>query len=402
MQFTYRARNQDGALISGSLDGVNAAAVKAALASQGLFPVEVRGEGFEIPIRSFLRRPPKPKDLLALTRQFQVMFSAGTPMDRILRTLVRQSSHPELKEALQKIYDDVSSGSRLSEAFAKHPKFFNPLYTNMLAVGEAGGVLDKTLKGLADILAKEHQIRAKVKSATLYPKLVVFALVVVAIAMLVYVIPIFADFYVQYEASLPLPTRILIGLSDAVVSYWYLALFLVLALFLAWRRFALSAKGKRFWAQMELKFPIFGHLNFLVANARFGHLISSLYHAGLPLTSSLEIVAKTIDNVLFAQDVIQLKQEIDRGKAIGTAMEEASYFSPLMVEAAFVGEQTGRLGELFEQTASFYDEEIDALLKTLSTLIEPLLLFILFGMITLLALAVYLPIWQLSKVVMPG
>lgn len=402
MLFAYKARNDDGTLVTGNIEGANSAAVKVALASQGLLPVEVKSQGFEISLRSLFRRKVSPKDLLAVIRQFQVMFSAGTPMDRILRTLVRQTQNKELKEVLGQIHEDVSSGIRLSQAFAKHPKFFNSLYTSMLAVGEAGGVLDKTLKGLADILKKEHGIKTKVKSAILYPKIVLFAVTVVSILMLVYVIPVFADFYAQYEAQLPLPTLILIGISDAVTAYWYIALLIVAGLVFAWKRFIGTSKGKRFLGRMKLKIPVFGNLNFLVANARFGHLVGALYNAGLPISPSLDIVSKTIDNSLFVEDVVYLKQEVDRGKSIGVAMGEAKYFSPLMVESSFVGEQTGRLGELFEQTASFYDEEIDDILKNLAILIEPIMLFLLFGMITLLALAVYLPVWKLSKVILPG
>lgn len=402
MRFVYKARNQDGALISGELDAINAMIVKDALVDKNLFPVSVQPKGFDLSLSSFFAKKVKIKDLVNLTRQIQVMFSAGTPMDRIIDVARRQAKHAGLKKSLEKIHQDISVGTKLSEAFAKHPQYFNSLYVNMLNVGETGGVLDGTLKELVKILQSEHMIRAKVKSATLYPKIVMGTLLLVSAVMLIFVIPAFSAFYTKFKAELPLATRILIGISDAVTAYWYLVFFGMVGGFFAWRAFVVTPVGKNFSSLLKFKLPIFGHLNLMVANARFGHLISSLYHAGLPLTKSLEVVAETMDNYRFDEDVRFLKKGLEEGKGLSVAMKSARYFTPLIIESTEVGELTGRLDELLSSAALFYDDEVNDILKNLATLIEPILLFVIFGMIALLALAIFMPIWNLSNVVMPS
>lgn len=400
--FVYKARDRTGVLLSGTLEGPSVTVVKEALASQGLFPVSVLPRGFDVSLQHLLQRKLKTRDLVNLTRQFEVMFSAGSPMDRILATLERQAKHEGLKEALSKIHKDVSSGMRLSDAFAKHPRYFGNLYTSMLAVGEIGGVLGRTLKGMTGILGKEDSIKSKIKSATLYPKIVVFALVVVATLMLIFVIPVFGDFYAGYGAKLPLPTRILIVASKVVVGYWWLASIVVAGTWWGWKKFKKTNRGKESTSWLQFHLPIFGKLNLLASNARFGHLLGALYKSGLPLSRSLEVVADTIDNIRYARDVQHLKVELDRGRSLSSAMEESHYFTPLMKEVTSVGEQTGKLDEMLETTALYYDEEVDEMLKNLTTLLEPLLLFGIFGLVGLLALAVYMPIWKLGQVVNPS
>lgn len=399
--FVYKARDRTGVQVSGTLEGPSVTVVKEALASQGLFPVSVVPRGFDVSLQTLFQRKVKTRDLVNLTRQFEVMFSAGTPMDRILATLERQTKHEGLKDALGKIHKDVTAGMRLSDAFAKHPRYFDHLYTSMLSVGEIGGVLERTLKGMTGILGKEDRIKSKIKSATLYPKIVIFALLVVAVLMLIFVIPVFGNFYASYGAKLPLPTLILLGASNVVVGYWWLGSIVIGVGVWGWKKFKKSQRGKEFTSYMQFHAPVFGKLQLLAANARFGHLLGALYKSGLPLTRSLEVVADTIDNIRYARDVTHLKQELDKGRSLSMAMEESKYFTPLMKEVTSVGEQTGKLDEMLETTATFYDEEVDDMLKNLTTLLEPLLLFGIFAMVGLLALAVYMPVWKLSSVVNP-
>lgn len=400
--FIYKARDRSGGMVSGTLEGPSMTVVKEALASQGLFPVSVQPRGFDMSIQAIFQRKVKTRDLVNITRQFQVMFVAGSPVDHILSTLARQTKHEGLKDALTKIHKDVSAGMRLSDAFAKHPRFFNHLYTSMLSVGEIGGVLDRTLKGMTEILGKEDRIKSKIKAATLYPKLVVGALGVVATLMLIFVIPVFSDFYAGYGAKLPLPTLILVGASKIVTGYWWLAIIVIGGGVWGWKKFKKTPRGMEMMSWLQFHLPVFGPLHLLASNARFGHLLGALYRSGLPLSRSLEVVADTIDNLRYARDVNHLKQELDKGRSLSMAMEETHYFTPLMKEVTSVGEQTGRLDEMLESTATFYDEEVDDMLKNLTTLLEPIMLFLIFGLVGLLALAVYMPVWNLSKVVTPS
>lgn len=398
--YTYRARDRSGQLVLGEIEGEDVGVAREHIARDGLIPISVTPKPREFSLALLGQKKPTSKDISNMTRQFQVMFSAGTPIDRILLTLAKQVQNVVLQKALTQIQRDVATGIRLSVAFKKHPKVFNTLYTSMLEVGETGGALNITLKEMANIMEKEDVIYAKVKSATLYPKIVVGVLGVVCWGMLTFVIPPFKEFYAKYNADLPIPTQIMLFLSKMVTTYWYVPVIVIGASVYGWRKFAATPRGKRFKSYIGFRIPVFGRLNLLVANARFGHLTAALYRSGVPLTSALQVIAGTMTNVFYAQDVMTLKTGIEHGLSLSKAMEQTKHFEPMVQEACAVGEKIGRIDELLESIAKFYDEEVDSMLKNLSTLIEPILLVLLFGMVLLLALAIYLPIWNISKVVL--
>lgn len=398
--FIFKARDSSGTLVSGEMDGENHDAIKELIAAKGLFPTDVQIKGLEFSSFSLFKRKPTPKDIASMTRQFQAMFAVGTPMDRILSILAHQLQNPALKQAMMHIHKDVASGTRLSVAFRAYPNYFSPLYTSMIEVGETGGVLDKTLKEMAAILQKEAEIKSKIKSAMLYPKIVLFVLIVVMWGMLAFVIPPFKTFYANHGAQLPTPTKLVLVLSELCTSYWYILLFGGIAAYWLWKRVVRTQIGKEWTSNIAFKLPVFGRLNRLTANARFGHLLSGLYRAGVPIAHALGVVANTMDNIHYANDVLSIKKGLEQGSSLSKCVEYTKYFEPMVQEAISVGEKTGQLDVLLEATANFYDAEIDDLLKNLSTLIEPILLVFLFGGVTLLALAIYLPIWNLSGVIL--
>ncbi len=400
--FVYKARDKSGKPVQGELVGVDSVAIQEAVANKGLFPISVKAKGIDNPFRALLawRAKPKPQDLANLTRQLELMFAVGMPIDKALATLGRQIQHQGLREAINGVQRDVAGGMRLSRAFRRHPQYFNQLFTAMLEMGQAGGVLDKTLKEMATILQKEHHIQTKVKSATLYPKIVTGTLLVVSWAMLAFVFPPFKAFYAGHGADLPLPTKIMIALSDLVTTYWYIPVMSIIVFAVLWKRFKVTERGRYWLSVIAFRLPVFGKLNLLVANARFGHLISALYRAGLPLPQSLTVVADTMTNVCYAKEVRELRVGIEHGKSLSQSMENMQYFSPMVKETCAVGEQTGKLDIILDSTAVFYDGEIEDMLENLTTLIEPIMLFFLFGAVLMLALAVYLPIWNMSKVIL--
>lgn len=388
--------------MEGELVAATPQEVKKALAQQGLYPVAVSSKVLSVSWADLpWNKKVKIKDLLSFTRQLKVMFKAGLPISQIFETLIRQTSHVELKSVIKKVQTDVSQGSSLTKAFSKHPHIFNSLYTSMLAVGEVGGVLDTILTSLSDMLLNEHRILSKLKSATLYPKIVLGALVAVTVGMMLFVIPTFSDFYAMHQAVLPLPTQILIGASHAVVQFWYMGVLLLVGGYVGWKKLLQTSSGKKLWATIQYRIPVFGELQKLVANARFASLMSSLYQSGVPISRSLEIVSETVENVLFSSEVRHVKNQMARGKSLSAAMAGSRYFTPMVVETTGVGEKTGSLGEVLRSCADFYHEEVDGMLKNLTTLVEPLLLFGIFGVVGLLALAIFLPVWNLSQVVMP-
>ncbi len=398
--FYYRARNRAGQEVIGKMDGPDEPFVQAALFEKGLFPVLIETGPIKLSLPKHKKSTINSKELASFTKQFEVMFHVGMPMDKILATLAKQAQNPAFQAILNDIQKDIAGGMRLSEAFAKHPGHFNKLYVSMIEMGQTAGVLDKTLREMSLILRKEHDIHSKIKSALLYPKIVLFTLLVVTWAMLVFVFPPFKTFYANQGAQLPLPTRIVMGASDLFVQYWYLPVLIALAVYLGWRQLKTYPLIQNWLSRMEFRIPVFGHLNLLSSNARFGHLVSALYRVGLPLPQTLAVVANTISNSCYSSEVLALKTNLEHGQSLSKGMEKTKYFSPMVKETCAVGEQTGKLDTTLDATANFYDGEVDEILENLSTLIEPFMLFMLFGAVLLLALAVYLPIWNMSKVVL--
>lgn len=397
-QFNYEARDMQGILVKGVIEATSTEAAKLALANNRLFPVVVREKSTGLALNQItFERKPKVKDLANMTRQFQVMFSVGMPMDLIFATLIKQTHHKGLQAALQSIRKNIAAGVSLSRSFKQFPKYFDSLFVSMIEAGEVGGMLGKSLAALASILDKEHWLKGKIKSAMLYPKLVAGALVVVSAVVLAFVIPPFEGIYKQLGGELPLPTQILVFISNALRHYWYLCLGGGIGAVFAFRKWAATKSGKLKLDRFILKVPIFGRLNLLTENARFGHLMSSLYKSGLPFVYGLSVTAKTVNNSCFAAELLELRDKVDQGSSLAKGLEHSKYFTPLIKEMCSVGEKTGKIDETLESAALFYDEEIDALIKNLTTLIEPLLLVVMFSGVALLALAVYLPIWNLSS-----
>jgi MSHA biogenesis protein MshG len=401
--YTVKARNPKGNLITGEVEAESEKEAKQKVLEQDLLPVSAELKSKTISLPSPLRSSKKNriKDLIGFTRQFATMFKAGVPMDKILGTLSKQTPNIELKAAILEVQKDISGGASLMVSFSKHPDFFNELYINMLNVGEQGGVLDQALLSLSEVLKREHKIMRGVKSATLYPKIVVVAFVLVVTLLMIFVMPGFASFYSGFGAELPLPTRIMIGISDFFVDYWYILFFMLATTFLSYKKFAATNKGSLFLDRLSFKLPVFGRLNLLVANARFGHLVSELYRSGLPLSKTLTVVGNTIGNKVFKNDIDDVREQMEAGKSLSEAMKDKPYFTPLLIETVSVGEQSGALDNVLTSTAEFYDEEVSEMLEQLTTLLEPILLVGLFAMISLLAFAVFMPIWKTTQLVLP-
>lgn len=400
--FKYRARDKDGALITGEIEAISSDELKDSLFREGMVPLEVRevkGSGFSTKgISDFIDRV-RPDELMVFTRQFFTLFKAGVSMDTIFSTMVKQASSRALKNALLRIRADVASGATLSQAFGRHPKIFNELYVSMLAAGEEAGVLEETLRSLSELIEKDYAIQKNVKGATLYPKIIIGVLVIAVAFLMTFVVPKFVDFYGRYGAELPLPTKILIGVSSFFRNYWYLILACVVLLAYLYRRFYTTHIGRLKIDRLKFKTPVFGDLNLKVANARFGHILGVLYKSGMAMPRSLEVVAAVIGNVAFSLEVLKVKDEIQRGATLSEALSRQTYFPPVIIETTAVGERAGALDEMLSTVASHYDLEVDHTIKNLTTLLEPLLLVGIFGMVALLALAIFLPIWNLSTVV---
>ena len=403
--YLYRARDAQGALITGQVEASAVEALKIKLASQGLIPLSVKGvaQGIHLPNwTKFFGPRIKLEEILVFTRQFQTLFKAGLGMEAILSALIRQCQNKGFQEVLQKIRAEVSSGGTLSSAFSKHPKVFRELYINMLAAGEEAGILEGTLKYLADLLEKESMLTASVKSAILYPKIVLAVLVMAISILMIFVVPKFATFYEHYQSALPLPTLILMKLSHLFVHGWYLLAAIAGLLIFAFKRYQRTARGKLRLGKIAFQVPVFGPLNLRVANARFCHILSSLYRSGLPITRALEITGGTLENGAFRRDVEILCAELTGGRSLSEGMGRCHYFTPVIMEATAAGEKSGALDEMLESVGGHYDMEVGHSLKNLTTMLEPILLIFIFGIVGLFAMAIFLPIWNMSQLVGGG
>ncbi|MBI4126104.1 MAG: type II secretion system F family protein [Deltaproteobacteria bacterium] len=400
--FHYRARDRTGALVQGDVDTSSVDELKENLSHQGLIPLKVEPvhSGFwSLAWFTRLFQRVKPEELMVFTRQFHTLFRAGVSMDTILGTMVKQLPKGTLRNALMQIRTDIGSGATLAQSFRRHPNVFNELYCSMLAAGEEAGILDHVLKNLSQLLQKEDEIHRGVKGAVLYPKIIVTVLVGATTFLMIFVVPRFVSFYAHYKAELPLPTKIVIAISNFVVHEWYLALgIMVLGVFL-YHRFASTNVGRLRIDRLRFRFPVFGELHLKVANARFGHIMAALYGSGLALPRALEVVANVIGNRAYAQEVIKVRDHIQKGSTLSEAMASQLYFSPVMIETTAVGERAGALDELLATVAEHYELEVQHMIKNLTTLLEPLLLVGIFGMVLTLALAIFLPIWNLTSVI---
>ncbi|MFH1830851.1 MAG: type II secretion system F family protein [Pseudomonadota bacterium] len=400
--FYYKARDKNGVLMTGEIEAVSAQELKENLFSEGMVPLDVRevskGE-FSLESATFFFCRVKAEDVMMFTRQFYTLFKAGVSMDAILGAMAKQMQSNSLRNALIRIRADVSSGSTLARAFGRHPKIFNELYVSMLAAGEEAGILEEVLKQLSELLAKEFEIKKNVKGATLYPKIVLTVLVGAVTFLMMYVVPKFVSFYGRYGAELPLPTRIMIAISTIFHDYWFILLAGLVVIIILYRRFYKSQVGRMKVDIFRFKVPVFGPLNLKVANARFGHIMAALYRSGLAMPRSLEVVADVIGNSAYALEVRKIREEIQRGATLSEAISHQNYFPPVIVESTAVGERAGALGDMLSTVADHFDTEVNHTIKNLTTLLEPFLLVAIFGMVALLALSIFLPIWNMSTVI---
>lgn len=402
MIFTYKARDKSGAVVTGEVSAGSIKQAQLNLAGRGLFPISVKkgsGKlGFNINI--FTSKNAKAKELISITRQFSALFKAGITIDRILLTVSKQAKSAGMRDALTSIRMDVMSGTSLMTAFGKFPRYFDDLYVSMLGAGEEGGILDKTLADLSEILKRQYAVRADIKSATLYPKIVIGAFLLAVAVIMTKVIPAFADYYSSYGGVLPLPTRIVMAVSNFTRAYWPVVVGAASGFYFIFKAYKKTKNGALRIDALRFKIPIFGRLNKLVVNARFGRMVSALYRSGLPLGRTLDIAGGAIGNKAIEVEISKMSRDLELGSSLAGAVEKRKYFDPLIVESISTGEQSGALDEMLDGASIFFDEEVDNLVGQLTTLLEPLMLVGLFGMVALLALAVFLPMWQLNTLIL--
>ena len=399
--YTYTARDIDGALAVGSTAGANEGTVRRELREGGLFVIaldeQVEREAFGDRLAR-LRRV-KLGDLVVFSQQLAAMIGAGIPVIECLYDLVEETESPVLRRALQQVVRDVQAGSTFSQALARHPHVFSDLIIALVHAGEVGGVLEHTLQRLADDLDKEQELREKVKSAFVYPAVVIAVAVGVVSFMLIYIIPVFEKVYGQFKSQLPAPTRMLIAFSNLTTHYWYLVLLALAGTVLATRTFVRTERGRAGWDRLKLRLPVFGKLIRKIIITRFTRTLAVLVGAGVPLLQALQTAAGVGNNVEFRAVVSKIAKEVVEGSSLSAPVRASGAFPNVVPRLIQVGEDSGDLEAMLLKIAHFYEREVEYSVRRLTALMEPVLTLVIGAVVGMIVIALYMPIFTLATVI---
>jgi len=398
--FRYKARDKTGKLVRGGIKAEGKKSLGLELDKMGLVPISFE-EVSETSIFSFLDRfqSVKQEELNLFTRQLLALQKAGLPIVKSLSAIREQTKKKKLANALEAIIKDIKEGSNLSDALEKHPKIFNEFYSNMVRAAETGGILIDILDRLIEIGEYESNIKMKIKSATRYPIIALSAIGLGAVVIMTFIVPRFARVYSSMNVELPLPTQILIASNDFTQRYWWIVLLLIGTFIFLFNKFVSTNKGRMIWDGFKLKLPVFGKLLSMLYNSRFARITGVLTNVGVPVMNVLDLSARTSSNVIIKNAIEKIKDSVSQGKGMSEPMRETKVFAPIVIQMVVMGEESGKMDELLMSVADYYDRESDYIIKNLTTLIEPLLIIVLGVLILGIALAVFLPMWNIIKVV---
>ncbi len=407
--FAYRGRNSAGESVEGVLDGNNAAAVADLLFGTGVTPLEIKpapagateskAKGGTISFDLFAEKVAH-VDILLFTRQLYTLLKAGVPIMRALAGLQESSQNKAMKSLLGDVRQSLDSGRELSASLARHPKAFSNFYLAMVRVGEMTGRLEEIFLRLFDHMEFERFMREQVKSALRYPSFVVIAMTVALFVVNVWVIPTFAKVFAGFNAELPAVTRALIGFSEFTVAWWHLVLAGIVAAAFAFRAWIATPDGRYTWDRIKMRIPIAGKIIRKATLARFARSYALALRSGVPLIQALTTVAQTVDNAFISEKVEHMRDGVERGESILRSAISAGVFTPVVLQMIAVGEESGTIDDMMEEIAGMYQSEVEYELKTLSQQIEPILIVMLGALVLVLALGIFLPMWDLGKVAM--
>jgi type IV pilus assembly protein PilC len=398
--YTYRVRDRHGALITGEIVGESSDLVLSKLRDMRYIPLEVKAKSSGMQREFHIRKPRvNLKDLAVFSRQFATMINSGLPLLRTLGILETQSESTELKRVVNDMRLEVEKGSSLSSSMAKHPRAFSKLYISMVKAGETSGNLDQVLLRLADQIESEVALRHKIKSAMTYPIVVMVMVSLILAAMLLFVVPTFKDLYSSLGGTLPLPTRVLLAVSDAFRKFFWLFGLVAFGLAYAFRKWKATDKGALKWDKIKLKIPIFGTLFHKAALSRFSRTLSVLTRSGVPILQSLDIVAETVNNALIAEAVKDVQSSVKEGESLAAPLSRHEVFPPMVVQMLAVGEETGALDTMLEKIADFYDDEVTAAVESLTSLIEPVMIGIVGGAVGTIVICLYMPLFNIINLI---
>lgn len=400
--YLWKGRSPNGELLSGEYQTESKDELVSYLRKRKIIITSVRQKSAQVALKMPGKDRVSVKDIGVFTRQFATMINAGLPMVQCLDILSQQTEKEFLKTSISRIMTDVEGGSTLGEAMGRHPKVFSSLYVNMVEAGEAGGILDVILVRLATFLEKLDALQRKVKSALTYPSVVAIVALGATAFMLIFIIPTFAKMFTDFGGELPLPTKIVIGISDFLRAFWWAIAASIAGLVVALQRYYKTANGRLTVDKLMLKIPVLGTVIRKGSVARFTRTLGTLISSGVPILQGLEITARTAGNRVVENAVMATRESISQGNTISEPLKECGVFPPMVTSMIAVGEQTGALDEMLEKIATFYDSEVDTAVDSLTAVIEPVMIVIMGIVVGGMLIAMYLPMFKLVTVVGNG
>ena len=400
--FQYRARGQRGDAIQGVIEAANTNLAATRLIEGGLTPIDIQPMEQRVGMRTDLADlfPPEVRlvDLIQFSRQMHSLLKAGVPIMSALHGLSRNTRNRTLAKTLSGVMESLETGRDLSSALSQYPKVFSVFYISLVRVGETSGQLEQVFRQLSGYLEREKKTRDQIKSAMRYPVFVIAAILVAVVVINVFVVPAFTAIFEKFGANLPLPTRILVAMSDVTINHWPILLVAVVTLVVGLRLYLKSDNGRYRWHKLQLRLPLVGSVLYQATLARFSRLFALVQRSGIPIVTGLSVVGRALDNDFVEERVLTMRDGIERGEALSHTAASSGIFDPLVLQMIQVGEESGATDELLQEVADYYDDEVDYAIDKLSASIEPTLTIALAGLVFLLATGIFLPMWDLYKV----
>jgi MSHA biogenesis protein MshG len=400
--YHYKARNANGSLIEGNITASNSKAVANIIANREMIPVSITEQQEQSDVIADINywlavKSLKIEDLILFSRQMYSLIKAGVPIVRAIRSLAESSRNPALAQALREMSTALEGGLSLSQALRQHPKIFSPLFVSIISVGESTGSLEIGFQQISQYLDREKETQTQIKSALRYPSMVIIAISVALAVVNIYVIPAFKGVFDRLGADLPWQTKLLVTVSDFSVAYWHWILGAILLTFVALKRYVATPEGQLKKDELILKIPAVGSIIHRATMERFSRSFAMVLESGVPLVQGISIVANALGNTFIGARIDKMRIGIEKGDSISRMAMTVGLFPPLVIQMILVGEETGNIGDMLIEVADFYESEIKVELKNLSSAIEPILIVFIGIIVLILALGIFLPMWNLSS-----
>lgn len=403
MDYKYKGRNNNGQAVVGILEADSLQAASKQLFTIGITPIDITEKKQQQDALKGIKhwvavREIEIIDLVLFSRQMYTLLKSGVPILKAIQTLIESLEKPGLKRSLSEIYQELEAGQALSVALSQHSKIFSNLFVSIIQAGENSGKLDQSFLQIAQYLELERITRERLKTAMRYPLMVLMAISVAMVIINFFVIPAFSGVFAGFGAELPLPTRILIASSNFMMNYWGLLLVLIVGFIFGFKYYVSTEAGEYQWDKTQLSLPLIGSLLNKLYMGRFCRSFSMMMTAGLPLSNTISLVSRSIGNEYLADKVMSIRTHVERGETIGWAAKQSQLFTPLVLQMLTVGEESGQLDSMLVEVAEYYEREVNEDLKNLSSAIEPILIVFIGGVVLVLALGVFMPMWDLASV----